>query len=118
MENNEFDLQDSVFDRSDANVDSLGISSFDKSGNYIDQINVTENHVFTLTNHLNVDPMKAKHDNSQFELKREDTTTGSDTPPLNTKEAIPPEQLRRMSIELVSNKMFREIGDRITKWVF
>lgn len=95
-------------------IDHLGISSFDSKGNYIDrsstgplQIGITENHVFDLTN--------TSANGPAFDLSREDTATGSETPPPNGQEPIPPEQLRRMSIELVSNRMFREIGDRITK---
>jgi hypothetical protein len=51
--------------------------------------------------------------NNLFDSSREEQNTGTGTPPIAT-DPIPPEQLRRMSIELVSNKMFREIGDRIT----
>ncbi|KAI6190571.1 G-PROTEIN-RECEP-F1-2 domain-containing protein [Aphelenchoides bicaudatus] len=47
--------------------------------------------------------------NNLFDACKEEQTADAGTPP-----TIPPEQLRRMSMELVSNKMFREIGDRIT----
>lgn len=109
LNSSEFDIADNAFEESlDASRDEADV--FEHDGNYVDRsdisstIGITENHVYDLTN-------------EKSQLTREDVTTGLETPPLDNQESIPSEQLRRMSIELVSNRMFREIGDRITKLV-